>query len=460
MNVSHLNSTTQTLANIPIYFLAVMRAISSTTILLNVLVMCCMLLRKSHFPDKYWAQMLCMSFNDLLSGTATLFTTFIDHELVANNYVLCSGMIVFFNATQAASLCTVLTTGLARLWVLRKTRPTQRVHQVWTQKRLILFMSSIWMFSVSVITSPFLLWSNTEKTMGIACSFDKIFGDNKNYAAQVVVGVVLVPLILTNIIYLMLLWILKRPFRQVETAQPTRENRRPKSQGLFTVSGKGIPTGDNHNQMLPKPVMTERNQFPGYPSPQPGPSRDTNFSQSTERKQKKITTIGSLTVTDKGIDSSQYLGANDRRAVCPIDRPTPLLRILNIRSPLNTQEDAVCPDQQNGSNPTPSPMARSSRVSERQWKANVVMACIVLCLNVCTWPALIVSIILSQDNSWHLDRDIRFPIFTTISCNALLNPILYAFHVPEFRMSLRYILRSVQNIIVRYIENLSVLFDR
>jgi len=155
MNVSQLNSTTRTLATIPTGFLAVMRAISSSTVLLNVLVMCCMLLRKSHFPNIYWTKMVCMSFNDLLSGASTLLTSFIDHEIVANSDVLCSGMLVFFNATQVASLYTILTIGLLRLWVLKKRQPTQRVHQVWTLKRLIFFILSIWMFSVSIITLPF-----------------------------------------------------------------------------------------------------------------------------------------------------------------------------------------------------------------------------------------------------------------------------------------------------------------
>jgi len=378
MNVSHLNSTTRTLATIPTGFLAVMRAISSLTVVLNVIVMCCLLLRKSHFPNIYWTKMVCMSFNDLLSGASTLLTSFIDHEIVANSDVLCSGMLVFFNATQVASLYTILTIGLLRLWVLKKTRPTQRVHKVWTLKRLILFILSIWMFSVSVITLPFVLWSNTENTMGIICSFDKIFGNNKNYATRVIVGVFLAPLVLTNIIYLMLLWNLKNSSGQVEAAQPTRHTRRPTTQlhDLFTVSGKEKPTGDNCHQMLPKPVMTER-QFSGNSSPEPGPSRDINFSQSRTRKQETLTTIGSLTVTDKGIDNGQYLGANDRANVCPVDQPTSCSRFPNTRSPLYTQEDAVSSDQQNGSTPTTLPMSRSSRVSGRQWKAYVVVACIV-----------------------------------------------------------------------------------
>lgn len=408
-----------------------MRLISLLIIVLNAIVFSCLMLRKTRLPHVYWIQMACLSLNDTIAGLSSFFISFLDFPVFSQSIALCCGTMAFFVSSQAATLYNILIICIRRL---RRVQHANSMNADITERTVALVTISVWGASFCVCLLPFLIWARKDDPyISSGCSMETAFGDKLPLAMRVLFATFLAPLLCTNIIYCVVFIVLRRMWKRTH----------PKI-NIF-VSKTNIPALNQEHPNVSNTNETGRSfgsRYEDKTSSNPSTSSAVTFNINTPCVD-QLTSDGKVkchkirlrpplvrqnTASVKQ-GSLLYFTTDFRKNSAPGRFVVEQQRHKdksNLFNPHSRSDNMT-------SSSTRSDKTTIIRRNVKIRKAYTLLGVILVLLNVFTWPGIVVLMMETNLSTWSLTRAVKFPLFTTVSWNAVVNPLIYTIQVKEFR---------------------------
>ena len=366
-------------------------------IFLNFAVLAVICAKRSKFPDIYWLQIVCLTFNDLLAGFSNFLISLIETSYFKDNLDNCCIIFVFLLSSQSASLYNILGISIHRYVVLKRENGNANV---WKHLHTFLCTFFAWAISLSLCSLSVLKFKRkgTDKNTNDDCSFKSILGENVKPGMSVLFGSFILPLILTNVIYFTLLCVLRT---RMETINPI-ETKTTNVKKLTRSNSQA-----NETRAL--------DQISG----------STNVREVEKELDPKK-------VSDKIEDTQEAVELLSMRH---LRQPKADTDIIATSSAI---KDSDVMTRRKGSTSHSEATVQTQKYSIpqtllRQRKAYNLLGIILIFLNMCTLPAIVALALASVIDTVYLSRDFLFLLFSTICFNSFVNPIIYTIMLTEFR---------------------------
>ena len=255
------------------------------------------------------------------------------------------------------------------------------------------FSTAALIFSSAFCSLSFVCWGPDQRFRNsTGCSMEAVFSENMGSSMKVFWGTFLLPLLLTNFLYASLFFMIRHKQRQIQPASHTSIHRGVASIVKMSTKKQFIQGGG---------VVSTLNQVQ---SPRAGLA---NLNTSRQDK-----------LTPK----------TDAQNTCISQTTSDLEHKIDLTSPVGHTKV-----KQSNANTAKSTSNSDAERRIYQTKAFTLIGMILLFLNVCTWPSVIVLMMGSIIDEWSLSRGTTVPLFCSLSSNAVINPILYTVRLQEFR---------------------------
>jgi len=392
----------------------IMRLVSLLIIILNTIVLSCLIIKKSTLPQVYWIQMTCLSLNDIIAGLSSFLVSFLDFPEFSRSIFLCCGTMAFFISSQAATLYNIFIICIRRLRTIQQVGSRQNGL---SQKTAVAVTVAVCGASFLACLLPFIIWSRKDVLyIKSGCSMESAFGKDLQQAMKILFATFLVPLMCTNTLYCVVFFVLHRMSKRTHPssgnvhAQAVNSSSNNSNVDLFykqVKQTKNTSSSVRHNIIHSVSISCSKVQQHSSKSEQP-----TNASNSASLRPPLTR---QFTASIKPNSTSPFTLANDSSALNSASR--------NNGAP---SLETMTPDRERA----------TVRTNTSIRKAYRLLGMILALLNVFTWPAVVVLMMETNISSWSLRRPVKFPLFTTVSWNAVVNPIIYTIQVKEFRTAL------------------------
>ncbi|KAL4222166.1 hypothetical protein ACF0H5_018206 [Mactra antiquata] len=358
-------------------------------ILLNSLTFLTVSLKKNNSMQVYSLQIICLSANDILAGVATVLLSLVEIPVLGGSFVKCASILMFAILTQSASLFNIFGIAVYRFIALKNLK----IRNSWNDKFTIGTSVLSWIVSSSLCAIPVYLYSDSD---GFAerrhCSLYSLYGHNAQSAIFIsFIGSFLIPLIFTNVIYVTLYCTMLK----VKTHPSSSSNTAGNSNILHM---NVIPQGDN----------------------------------STKRETQQASLVSTLT--------KQYENQHPSTSRLHV----PGVRRINVLPMTSPSLNAITSNR--SSNILLSP---ESLTTQRIKRAFTLIGFVLFCLNACSLPCVAVVIIRYIQFNGHVNRNVLASLFGLVCLNSLINPLLYAAVIPDFRAPIIEALRNLRRTIIR-----------
>lgn len=355
----------------------------------------------------------------MLAGIANFAISWIDLPYIREELAICSIVVVFLYSSQSASLYNIFGICIHRFVVLKRA---DRNVNVWKHKHTLFCTSGAWVLSTFLCSLPVALYNKPDEYRRFKlCSLKPIFGKDIDKGVLIMMGSFIVPLIFTNIMYIILFCMLKTVFR---TVQPVSTQSQTDNGSSNTVSRRLPSTSTDITDISNKSLPSEKSQ---EQEPRDQPQR-------------------------KSTRSSLFLKVPERRNTIKLLS----VKTLAEQSPRTRPEQATIysqrqmePKRSSYQTPTVQPPHFTPQMILRQRKAFALLGIILLFLNIFSWPAITALLLTSMVHTISLDRSTLLPLFTTICFNSVVNPILYTATITEFRSALLDVLNYISKMCKR-----------
>lgn len=439
----NMNSSTlfeKPFEKVPDFISTGMRFISLLIVVLNTAVFACLVLKKATLPHVYWIQMICLSFNDILAGLSSFMVAFIDFPAFSQSLPLCCGTLAFFISSQAATLYNILIICVRRLKTINNTNNQQiRI----SQKSVAIITTTVCGVSFIFCLLPFLIWSQKDASyIKAGCSMETAFGENLKNAMKILFATFLVPLLCTNAIYCVVLFILRHKWKKTQPAISV--------QVMQTVASGSSNSSDQEKKSSKQTSSENSNCYSNLQSvsnlpsvdrgtsTESGPLKNSKYSKTILLHPPLVRQFTSSVKANMISFGSGNKDASSNRAVFDT-----LHNNKNHKASSKTFMERRKTDSETlKSSSTTGQEHTIIRSTMRIQKAYTLLGIVLVLLNVFTWPGVVVLMMEANVSSWSLTRPVKFPLFTTVSWNAVVNPILYTIQIKEFRMALFDMVRS------------------
>ena len=172
---------------------------SAWIIVINIFVLICLVKhRKVMIKSTFTTQILTVSFNDVMAGISTLLicVTYFTTEVT---YEFCIFQCILSISAQEVVLFHILGICIYRFLTLcQVTLPQRRRNQ---GSLIAIYLLVIWIVTLIILTSTFIIWGKHRHALDI-CSLNEIFQNNYKTVISYWVWLLIVPAVLTNVIYL------------------------------------------------------------------------------------------------------------------------------------------------------------------------------------------------------------------------------------------------------------------
>ena len=402
MTANETESTGESFDEVPLMLIVMMRMAALLILSLNGTVLLCLCVKiHINMPRIYTLQIICLCLTDNMAGAALLAMSFVDYDWFRTDVIRCCLLLGFFISTQSITLYNVTVISFNRFIIMMRMDKAE--HHL-TRAKVIVFSIAALTLGIVFSSLPFYSWRSTHNYhYKTGCSLVAVFRENFESSMRVYLGTYLIPLMITNILYGCLFCMLRS----------RRRRTHPGMQSIVDENEK-VPTIRMRTKIL----------------------QNTCNAQRSPRDQRDIAMAG---------PSNNY---PDRQ-----DVTLPMNNLINTSSTSRDRNDKVCIDSIREQVPAErlgvnSVSSNSTSIYDRpthQRKAFTLLGLILLSLNLCTWPGIIILSIGSTFGSLNLSRGVIVPLFSSISFNSIINPIIYTIRITEFRKALFHTFRNSQS---------------
>ena len=194
------------------YGIFVVRFLAMCGFLLNFIVLMCLVNLKREFPSYgLWFQLVVLASVDIFNGLASFCFSFITNQIFVTNYVACSILIYLFVYAQINTLSTTCCICISRFRAVKQMEKAADTRSAFYHDAPVLSAS---FFACLYCACPFLIWEVRKRNMS-QCSAAFLFGLNEVYLKLFVVVGIFIPWIITNVIYGLCVFVLKRSFARI-----------------------------------------------------------------------------------------------------------------------------------------------------------------------------------------------------------------------------------------------------
>ena len=392
VNVTH--EYEEQFEDVPIMLIVMMRVTALLILVLNGTVLYCLCVKKQSMPKIYILQMVCLCLTDNMAGGALLAMSFADYDWFRNDIIRCCFLLGFFISSQSTTLYNVTAICINRFIIM--LRMDKLDHHL-TKAKVIGFSTAAIMFGFVFCSLPFIFWKPRQEYLhNTGCSMETVFREKLISSMKVFLGTFLFPLLITNLLYGCLFFMLRHKQRQI----------RPEIHCMTDKSGSSA-VNPNTRRIIQENTDSGR-----------GSSIDRNFGPTAIQTTSSGVRQGTSTSTGI-LNQTTWQKRMGQENVIPAASST---RALSVK--------------QSTLNNVPSTLSSNSERRAHQSRAFALLGFILLFLNIFSWPGITVLLMESLIDSWSLSRGVKFPLFSTITFNSIINPILYTVRVKEFRKAL------------------------
>lgn len=384
-----------------------MRTQGTIIVLMNFIVLVTLATKKSKFPTVYWLQIVCLAFNDMLAGIANFAISWIDLPHIKKELAICSIVVVFLYSSQSASLYNIFGICIHRFVVLKRA---DRNVNVWKHKHTLLCTSAAWVLSIFLCSLPVALYNKPDEYRRFKlCSLKPIFGKDIDKGMFIMIGSFIVPLIFTNIMYIILFVMLNTVFKSVQPVSTQTQTDTGSSNTDNAFFNRGLPS--TSTVVSNKSLSSEKSQVQEPRVQTERMSARSSLFLKVPKRQNTIKLLSVKNLTEQA--------------------PSTRSQQVTIYSPqqLESKRSAY-------QTPTVQTLQYTPPMILRQRRAFALLGVILLFLNIFSWPAITALLLTSMVHTISLDRNTLLPLFTTICFNSVVNPILYTATITEFRSAL------------------------
>lgn len=371
----------------PKFLLILLKLNGTVIVVLNSLVLTCLIVKKRLFSGRgLWYQLVCLSTNDVLAGVGVILMATVESKDVQRDLELCiiayAGNIV----AQIATLLNILAICMRRFFAVKYNhRFGKKLYEPWVS---VAQMTTTWGISSLFCMIPFRLWK-TRYVHIEGCSFETIFGSNYNKAVGFLFSGLIVPLILTNCIYVCTFIMMRRNLKKLNKIVPTSGGYT-----TFTTSSGNITIKIDTLPILKTRIIL------------------------CNRKN-KISTCNKLV--------NEKLPQHSSRSTISISSNIPFVPTILPWTESDSDKGRIRSEA--GSD-------KGSRTdydtSSAKKRAFVLIGIVLLTVNVLSWPAIIGGI-LSLIDSLGIGHGLKVGLLAFVTLNSLVNPFIYTFRVSEFK---------------------------
>lgn len=450
------------------YTLAYMRSQSLIIVFLNFAVLIILVSNKGKFPAIYWLQIICLAFNDFLAGVANFIISFVDHPYFKDSNINCTVAVVFLFASQSASLYNIFGISIHRFVVLKKSNIYSNV---WRHRHTLLSTAIAWTVSLVLCILPVLLFSNaTAYKEANYCSVQTLFGANVKSAMIILMGSFILPLLFTNILYIVLFCALRlvwQTVKPIETNTNSEVGSLCSMTALFNgtevcnLSGNTERIANISNQShLSEQVFVQSEKLRSLNETEPSTLHD--LANTTKAKN---AVVGSKSLNASTLKPKIPLQAKQRGLFLEVPKRQDTVQLINVKplcqpstsTSIEASASGIGTKSYNGSPVSSTGSIKTLAKQQihiphnvlRQRKAYTLLGIILLFLNILTWPGIVALVLTSMINTISLGRETLLPLFTTICVNSAVNPVLYTATITEFRSVLCEILLTIYKVTKR-----------
>lgn len=266
---------------------------------------------------------------------------------------------------------------------------------------------------------PFALWTKTDNSFAKeGCSISAVFHENSKRVFKMLSLIFLLPLLLTNLMYVGFHFILRKSWNRTHPQSDTNGQANNALNVDQALPGTSRAEGSNKKSSLPTNVVEiQTHEFL---------SKDKRLSKNSLSVSNK-----SNSSEDEGLPKHATEETPSMISIPEIKDKMP--ETFRDEKQLSVSLKTKSTEPSNYSNLR----GRNDVASGQQRRLYNCIGLILLFLNLFTLPGIVVSVLDSTRRTWSLNRGILFTLSTSISCNAIVNPILYRFQVKTFRMILK-----------------------
>ena len=400
----------------------IMRTNSSLIIGLNGLVIACLIAGKTKFSSAYWIQLMTMSINDIIAGISVFSISFLDSPVFSNSIKLCSASMAFFIASQSATLYSIAVICAYRFIIAK------RVNQAtveFSKYKIAIPVAFVWPVSIICCSLPFAIWTQKDdKFVNDGCSMESALQDNIEKLMKVLLVIFVLPLIFTNVMYCGVFIYLRRSWNMVRPSLTSESDT-----NIALNNFKNSVPGTSKTSDLKESSLLSCHEGTLYKTDDY--SNKANFQKNARIVIGAVNTVKAFQKTSQQLSVFQtFKGAQKHNR----DESKTETETFKRQEPKQTTSARNDLHKENVTSVTSGITGITAR---RQKRAYVLLGSILLFLNLFTLPGLIVLLMESKISTWTFTRGTKFPLFTTVSCNAWVNPILYTIQVNEFRAIFR-----------------------
>ena len=384
-------------------------------IILNLLVLACLIVYRRSFAGSYWYQLTCLSINDVMAGVGVLLMTLQEYDYVRRNIHACSFAFVASIMAQIATLLNITGICIHRFLTAKRISSPDVTSQ--KSRTPIVLMVTSWTISILYCSFPFIAWKQTSCEI-YSCAFETIFDKNFNKAVGFLFNGLMIPLILTNVLYMFTYVRIKKSLNAIN---PTT-----------TVSHVTNPS--RFESDTSKAKKEKGNTI------QPGSSCETNVNSNGSSTQGNGSTVISVFK-----DAVHFQAAESNT----LSLPSSSIQRTGI---LSTQ--ACCSRSEGAAPPNSNSQIRNAKTTNatksRRRRSFFLIGLVLFVLNVLTWPSAIISALSMIPRLYvELTYGVKVGLLATITMNSLVNPFIYSLQVKEFRVIFRDVKAKITRLFTR-----------